>query len=617
MQLQILLLLLCAISTSLLNAQHCYWQQRVDYNIAINFDHTRHRFDGDQSIKYTNNSPDTLSRLFVHLYFNAFQPGSMMDARSRSISDPDERITDRIAGLSVDEQGYHHIKQLEINGQKTTFSIDGTLMLIPLSQALLPGATCTLSMKYESQVPVQIRRSGRNNAEGVSYSMSQWYPKIAAYDRDGWAADAYVGREFHGEFGDFEVAITIDSAFTLGGTGVLQNPHEIGKGYKSDNGQTPKVREQRLTWRFKATQVHDFAWASDPHYRHDIQTLKNGTELHFFYKKDTAIAANWLRLQPLTAAFFELMNERFGNYPYPQFSVIQAGDGGMEYPMSTFISGTGTMGGLLSVTVHEAIHNWYYGVLATNESRYPWMDEGFTSFAQDVILDILYGRNSTNPHRRAYQSYLQTRREVTPEPLSTPADFYHTNRMYGVNSYHKGVVFLKQLEYIVGTDAFYKGIKQYFEEWKYKHPTPTDFRKVMEKSSGFMLTRYFDLFIGTNKSTDYAIDAVRAEKKHTVVVLKNNGQMPMPVELAILDKDSHLVLHYIPMDGMFGEKQFHPELDIKKHRPWPWTHTYYELRIPILKENIAAIAINPEGLVADTDADNDTMPMEKAIFKDE
>lgn len=595
-------------------AQDCYWQQRADYVIEVDFDHTKNRFRGQQKITYYNQSPDTLDRIFMHLYFNAFQPNSMMDARSRSITDPDDRITDRILNLKPEEQGYHLIKNISVNGRKHELQINGTVCLLSLQDALLPGGRCVIELEYESQIPVQIRRSGRDNAEGIAYSMTQWYPKIAAYDREGWATEAYVGREFHGNFGTFEVNITIDSSFTLAGSGVLTNPSEIGKGYPY-NGRLQRPSGRNLHWKFIAERVHDFAWVADPNYIHDLHKLKNGTMLHFFYKNDTNLRENWLRLQPATAAFFELMNNKFGVYPYPQFSVIQGGDGGMEYPMATLISGTGSMGGLLSVTVHEAIHNWYYGVLATNEARYPWMDEGFTSFAQDVMLDILYGRNNSNPHRRSYNNYLQTIREQTPEPLTTPADFYHTNRMYGVNAYSKGVVFLKQLEYIVGEEPFYAGMKRYFREWQFKHPTPTDFRKTMEKESGMLLDRYFDLFLGTNKTTDYAISEVKEEKNKTKILLQNIGQLPMPVEMAIIDKDSNLTIHYIPMDGMYGRKKFKAGLEVKTYPAWPWTHPYYELMLPLAKSDIIAITLNPQGHVADTDENNDGLPPTKAVYK--
>jgi hypothetical protein len=608
--LSILLSFACIISF----AQNGYWQQRADYSIEIKFDHKKHIFNAVQQITYTNNSPDTLHRLFLHLYFNAFQPGSMMDARSRSIKDPDERVSSRIFTLKPDEQGYHSIRNFQINGRNAALEVSGTVAEVKMPTPLLPGQRCVLDMEYEAQVPVQIRRSGRNNEEGIAYSMTQWYPKLAAYDREGWSAMPYVGREFHGNFGSFEVSITMDSAFTIGSTGVLQNPEQIGKGYSLNGKSLQRPAGKELTWKFKAERVHDFAWAADPDYRHDMFVMKNGTELHFFYKNDTSILENWKRLQPLTAAFFELANGRFGAYSYPQFSVIQGGDGGMEYPMATLISGTGSMGGLLSVTVHEALHNWYYGMLATNESRYPWMDEGFTTFAQDVILDILYGRNSVNPHKRAYRNYLGILNEETPEPLSTPADFYHTNAMYGAGAYSKGVVFLKQLEYIVGSDAFNAGLRRYFEEWKFKHPTPTDFRLIMEKESGMLLDRYFDLFLGTNKTVDYAIESVETIKGKSRIMLENKGQMPMPVELAIIDKDSNLTLHYIPMDGMYGEKPFNENLKVVRHRPWPWTHPYYELEVPLKREDIIAISLNPEGHIADIDDSNEGMPTPKPVF---
>ena len=186
-----------------------------------------HQFKGHQLLDYTNNSPDTLLRVFYHLYFNAFQPGSMMDVRSRTITDPDGRIMDRISKLGPDEIGYLKVSTLEQDGIPLSFNITGTILEVELAKPLLPNATVRFDMQFQGQVPVQIRRSGRDNAEGVAYSMSQWYPKISEYDYRGWHANPYVGREFYGVWGDFEVKLHIDKDYTVAASGYLQNPQAI------------------------------------------------------------------------------------------------------------------------------------------------------------------------------------------------------------------------------------------------------------------------------------------------------------------------------------------------------------------------------------------------------
>lgn len=584
--------------------QACYWQQKIDYKINVELNTENHSMVGKETITYDNNSPDTLSRIYIHLYFNAFQPGSMMDARSRTIKDPDGRVGSRIVALSDEEIGFHKINALKIDGKKADFIIDGTLMTVPLSTPLLPGKSLVIDMEFNSQVPKQIRRSGRDNVEGIDYTMTQWYPKVAEYDRDGWMTDEYVGREFHGVWGDFEVKIKLPKEYVVGATGYLQNPATIGHGYPA-NGDTPQLSDSDFNlWHFKAPNVHDFAWAADPDYQHDVRVTKSGLELHFFYLNDTSIAVNWKKLQPYTEENFSIVDSVFGKYPYKQYSVIQGGDGGMEYPMATMITGKGTLGGLVSVMVHESIHSWYYGLLATNETKYPWMDEGFTQSAQYFVMDRLFDREALNPAARAYKVYGTIATDPEAEPLSTHADFYHQNRMYGINSYYKGTVFLKQLEYIVGEDVYYPAMREYYYQWRFKHPTPTDFKKIMEKASGMNLDWYFQQFLGTTKYVDYAVSNVEGKKKGTVVTLERIGQMPMPVEFCVELQDGEKQYFYVPLKATRSMKSILESWTALD--PWPWTYPYYELNLDVNFEDIKSITLDPSKRVADVNAKNDS-----------
>jgi len=592
------------------SAQDGYWQQEVQYKMDIDFDADQHTFTGNQVLTYTNNSPDTLHRVFYHLYFNAFRPGSMMDVRSRTIVDPDPRIDDRINNLQPSEIGFHNIEKLMQDGKKVAFSVEGTVAEVKLAQPLLPGKSTTFEMKFNSQVPIQIRRSGRNNEEGVDYTMTQWYPKLAEYDRDGWHSEPYVSREFHGVFGTFEVEITIDSKYTLTGTGVVQNPQEVGHGYAET---TPT--SEKTTWKFKAENVHDFAWAADPEYNHLTTTLTSGTELHFFHRNDSMINENWSRLVPFTEQLFNIMNDQFGEYPYQQFSVIQGGDGGMEYPMCTMITGTGGFGGLVSVTVHEAIHNWYYGVLASNEQKYPWMDEGFTTYAQNLVLDSLFKRNRLNPHQRSMQSYIGNALSGNEEPLSTGADHYETNRAYGSNAYSKGCVFLVQLSDIVGQETFSRAMISYYNQWKFKHPTPQDFKRVMEKASGMELDWYFDAWIGTTKTIDYGIHTVHSNGKKTIVEIERIGELAMPVELVVKsDKGTQYI--YIPLETMRGAKPAPEGLkdNWKQEKDWPWVYPFYKVQLDMPLESIQSIQLNPFDKIADSNPKNDLFPSSSISF---
>ncbi|MGB3007827.1 MAG: M1 family peptidase, partial [Chitinophagaceae bacterium] len=233
-----------------------YWQQRVKYSMNIDMNIQTNRFTGKQKLEYFNNSPDTLTKVFYHLYFNAFQPGSMMDVRSRTQGtiiaggrlDWDDRVQDRIFKLKPDETGYQKILSLKIDGRLQNFKILETILEVKLDKPILPRSKVVLDMEFEAQVPVQIRRSGRDNPlTEVRYSMSQWYPKICEYDREGWHPDPYIGREFYGVWGDFDVSITIDKKYILGGTGYLQNPQQIGYGYEDAKTKVKRPDGEKLT----------------------------------------------------------------------------------------------------------------------------------------------------------------------------------------------------------------------------------------------------------------------------------------------------------------------------------------------------------------------------------
>ena len=590
-----------------------YWQQKVSYKMDIDFNAETHQFVGMQNLKYTNNSPDVLTKVYYHLYFNAFQPGSMMDVRSRNISDPDSRVKDRISKLKPNEIGFQNVSTLTMDGLATTFKTVGTILEVTLPKPILPGDVVEFKMKFLAQVPIQIRRSGRNNKENIDYSMTQWYPKMSEYDNEGWHANPYVGREFHGVWGDFDVTIHLNKKYTIGGTGVLQNPQEIGKGYFNNVETTePKPNDTKLHWHFIAKNVHDFAWAADPDYKHDIKKLANGTNIHFFYQADS-LKENWEKVQDYTVRSFEFVNKYFGEYPYSDYSIIQGGDGGMEYPMATLITAHGSFGALVSVIVHESIHSWYQGMMATDESKYPWMDEGFTTYVQNLTLAHLYGKDPVNPNLRSQRSYLSLAKSTLQEPLTTHADHYKHNRVYGVSVYSKGSVFLDQLNYIIGHESFMKGMMTYYEKWKFKHPTPNDFKRIMEKESGIELDWYFEQFIGTINTIDYAISSVKKkDRKSTEIVMNKIGDMPMPIDFVIKLKDGTSKAYNIPLQIMRGEKtdSKYPKLESVSN-DWPWTNPEFTICIDIPKKKIESVEIDPSYRMADTDRSNNVYPKKK------
>lgn len=584
--------------------QSTYWQQAVDYKMDINFDVETHRFTGDQTLVYTNNSPDTLYRAFWHLYFNAFQPNSMMDMRSRTIKDPDGRVGSRISALKADEIGFHKIESLKQEGEDVEFKITDTVLEADLASPILPGQSVTFTMKFNSQVPSQIRRSGRFNKEGVDYSMSQWFPKIAEYDEMGWHSHPYVGREFYSPWGKYEVNITIDKNYVLGGTGVLQNGNDIGYGYEDEGVKVKKSKDKTNTWKFKADMVHDFVWAADPKYTHLTRTMADGLVLHFLYI-DSKKTENWEFLPEMTEKAFDFIEANYGEYPFPQYSVIQGGDGGMEYPMATLITGERSLRSLVGVTVHEAIHSWYQGLLATNESYYAWMDEGFTTFATAETMAVLFtdGEN-TRTQAGNYRGYVQGATYAGfEEPLSTHADHFTSNGAYGWGSYTKGAVILAQLRYLVGEEVFAKALKRYFNEWKFKHPDLNDFIRVFEKESGLELHWYFEYMVNTVHDIDYAITGVSDGSNGLQITLKKEGIVPMPIDLTITKKDGSVIEFYAPLGLMRGEK---PGSDDRATgADWLWTHPEYTATIEGLSASeIESIEIDSKGFMADVNLDN-------------
>jgi len=578
------------ISTQLFS-QSAYWQQKADYTIDVELNTTNHQLKGKQSLVYHNASPDSLHRVFYHLYFNAFQPGSEMDERSRNILDPDRRVRDRIFHLNENEIGFQKIHSLTLNAEPCSFKVVGTILEVVLPRAIKPGETVKFDMEFTSQVPLQIRRSGRHNMEGIEYTMTQWYPKIAMYDKDGWHANPYIGREFYSNFGDYKVNIQAPANYVIGGTG-LNTVKNI------DNNQK--------LWRFEAENVHDFAWAADPDYQHDSLVIEGLTTLHFYYQTDT-LAQQWKDIQKDVKRLFEIMSEKFGKYPYPQFSVIQGGDGGMEYPMCTMIRGYGDYKGKLALIAHEAFHNWYYGILASNEFRYPWMDEGFTSYAEEVVLHTLYGESDKPLMANQMRTYTYYASQDWEVPMSTPADFYERNSAYGINSYVKGSLFLHHLNYIVGQSDFEKIMLRYFDEWKFKHPTPWDFLRVAERTSGMELDWYLEQWLYTTHHINYSIDSLESRKKETFVRLRKLGEMPMPIDLEVELTDGTLHHYHIPIP-LTRKVKAAENTSIQVLDAWHWTRPVYDFTLPFAQKKIKRIEIDSSKRMADVDRGDNVWP---------
>ncbi len=581
------------------------WQQRVNYTMSIELDSENHQLKGNQYLTLYNNSPDTLTKLYYHLYFNAFQPGSDMDVRSRNIIDPDPRIGKRIATLTSDEIGYHDIKCVQQESKKLKFSIHGTILQVELNKPIFPLDSAIIEMEFKSQVPIQIRRSGRNNKEGIDYSMAQWYPKLCNYDEQGWHTPPYVAREFYGPWGRFDVTIKMDSKYCIGATGLLQNSENIGCGYSSDES-----KGKSKTWHFIAENVHDFVWAADRDYTHKIYTRNNNCKLHFLYQENDKTKDAWSALPVIIDSALQFIETRFGPYAYTSYSFIQGGDGGMEYPMATLITGNRPLISLVGVSIHELMHSWYQMMLATNESLYPWMDEGFASFAEEEVinhlkkLNLIPGQFVADPHNETIRNYIDFINFSREESLSTHADHYSTNTAYGQESYGKGALCLVELKYIIGETAFRQGMLNYYWRWRFRDPNPNDFFREMEKVSRIELDWFKEYFVYSTKTMDYSIDSLYVKDAKTICRVKRIGLFPMPIEVRVELKSTSSTLYYIPLNLMLGSKPFEKNMNVVQLKEWSWVNPYYEFIIDASIESIKSIQIDPENQMLDVNSSN-------------
>lgn len=623
---------------SLAFAQPDRWQQRVNYKMNIDMDVNTNRFTGTQKLEYTNNSPDTLYKVFYHLYFNAFQPNSMMDMRSRELGkiivrqdakgndvrDWDTRVRDRIANLKPDEIGYQKVLSLKMNGIAQPYKVDETILEVTLTKPILPKSKVVFDMQFEAQVPLQIRRSGRDNPmTGVRYSMSQWYPKMSEYDYEGWHPTPYVAREFYGVWGDYDVTISIDKKYILGGTGYVINGNQIGYGYEDAGAKVVQPAGNKLTWHFVAPNVHDFMWAADPEYKHLVRKTADGVTINVLYnykENDAANDAAWNKVADAAVLVLPFIEKHFGKYPYKQYSFVHGGDGGMEYPMSTLISSPS-----LGTAFHEWMHTWYQMMMGTNESLYPWMDEGFTSWAETVVsqyyeeqttgngaaakYELAANTVTQNIHKDAYAGYFALVKSGREEPLTTHADHYESNFAYSIASYSKGETFLEQLGYIVGAQVRDRILLNYYDDWHFKHPNVNDFIRVAEKTSGMKLDWYREYWCNSTKTIDYGIDSLWEEDGKTKIRLARIGKVPMPIDLQLTFKDGSKEIQYVPMYLMFGEKPAEDNTPRVVNEAWKWTHPTYVIETNHKLTDLKLVVIDPSERMADVNRRNNTLQL--------
>ena len=601
--------------------KNAYYQQYAKYKMDIDVDAKNFTYNGNQTLTYTNNSPDELNVVYYHLYWNAFKAGSMMDQRvAGQGKNGDSRLQtngiSRLASIPKEEEGAQNIHWIKQNGKDLKFEIQETVMKVYLNTPIKPNSKTTFTMEWDAVIPMQIRRAGRNNREGIDMTVTQWYPKIAEYDYDGWATFDYIGREFHAPFSDYEVNIKIDKDYVIGAGGTLENPLEV-KGYEA-KANIKTDRNNKATWKWTAKNMLDFAWAADRDYTVESFVVVDGPKINFVYQKSEK-TKYWEEAKPYVTKFFQIMNATFGRYVYPSYSFIQAGDGGMEYGMATMMLGEAkTLDGLVGLMVHEGGHSWNQQMLAYNESVRPWMDEGFTSYYDDYIMHQLFPPKTpqANPFTTTIDRYRSFVKRGFEEPAGWLGDHHDNGTAYSFATYIKGELFLVQLGYIMGEQNLALVMKEFYNEWHLKHPTDRDFMHIAQKISGMDLKWFLHYWINTTKTIDYGIKDVKYDEFSTTITLANNGTVPMPIDFSILTTDKKVVNYQIPLNMTHTWKSQDIYGDFKTMPYWPWTQKEYTLTIPYNKSQISALGIDFSQRLADVNLEDNLVEIKhKEISK--
>ncbi len=601
--------------------KNAYYQQYAKYKMDIDVDAKNFTYNGNQTLTYTNNSPDELNVVYYHLYWNAFKAGSMMDQRvAGQGKNGDSRLQtngiSRLASIPKEEEGTQNIHWIKQNGKDLKFEIQETVMKVYLNTPIKPNSKTTFTMEWDAVIPMQIRRAGRNNREGIDMTVTQWYPKIAEYDYDGWATFDYIGREFHAPFSDYEVNIKIDKDYVIGAGGTLENPLEV-KGYEA-KANIKTDRNNKATWKWTAKNMLDFAWAADRDYTVESFVVVDGPKINFVYQKSEK-TKYWEEAKPYVTKFFQIMNATFGRYVYPSYSFIQAGDGGMEYGMATMMLGEAkTLDGLVGLMVHEGGHSWNQQMLAYNESVRPWMDEGFTSYYDDYIMHQLFPPKTpqANPFTTTIDRYRSFVKRGFEEPAGWLGDHHDNGTAYSFATYIKGELFLVQLGYIMGERNLALVMKEFYNEWHLKHPTDRDFMHIAQKISGMDLKWFLHYWINTTKTIDYGIKDVKYDEFSTTITLENKGTVPMPIDFSILTTDKKVVNYQIPLNMTHTWKSQDIYGDFKTMPYWPWTQKEYTLTIPYNKSQISALGIDFSQRLADVNLEDNMVEIQhKEISK--
>jgi aminopeptidase N len=620
-----------------------YWQQDVHYKIKAKLDDRTDIISAEQELTYSNNSPDTLRELYFHLYQNAFIKGSYLEQLNLANRFKQQFGKYEAAGLGTSISYVKIIEATEapkvgegyaadgyVSRYDASYNIDFSIMRVQLKQALLPGKSIGVQIKFQTYFDdggTQRRRMKlfKDNWGNKHYDVVHWYPRICVYDRKfGWETDQHLGKEFYGDFGSYDVELILPNHFIMDGTGVLQNKDEVlpddllkkleiknfaKKPWDSEPSVIIQPNGTTKTWKYKAVNTHDFAWTTDPTYRIEEQKIKlsDGREVACIALAQEPHASGWQDAAAFCASVIKVYSRDIGLYAYPKMIVVDARDG-MEYPMLTLDGGSSP--GYYGLFAHEIGHNWFFGMVGNNETYRASLDEGFTQFLTNWCMTSLFGEvkaSAKNPFpvtrmdQTVYRGYIRDASNGDDMPLNTHSDDFNGALNHGGgygNVYYKTATMLYNLQYVLGDELFLSAMQNYFNQWKMAHPYFEDFRNSIIQYTHVDLNWFFDEWMETTKAIDYGIWHVSKLRNDTVsVLLVRKKQMQMPLDLTLITKDSSVYSYHIP-NTYFVKKTNATVLPAWKG--WGLLNQTYTAKIPLPRgKKVDDIIIDPTYRLAD------------------
>lgn len=564
-----------------------YWVQHPRYQIAASLDPLRNRVSGRETIEYVNHAPGALDRIAVHLRQNVFAPGV---PRRQQVPTTGGVMLSRVAVdghalvLEPRPQAVPITAPPEQPPQPGQYVVDGTVMWIPLGTPLPSGDSLRLEVDW-SYAPAPAPADGREGHDGHVYFQGYWYPEIAVYDDvDGWVADPYLlEAEFYMDPADYDVRLTVPKGWVVSATGTLMNPETVLSPAARDSlavarktGRVVRVLTPgpqasaafaktgpTATWHFTANDVRDFAWGTSDQYAWDqtralIDSGRDTVNISSFFRL-TAPALAWrIGGARYTRDAIEQMSAYLWPYPWPQMSSLEGvlDGGGMEYPMMTLMQPWADTLSLAGDLMHETGHMWFPMQAGSNETRFPWMDEGFTQFDVAQGMKVLYGAprrggrpNDSEEGQRA--SYTRAARAGQDLPLMTPGDEFSQD-LYFTMYYNKTAQILAALRGVVGADAFHRAFAAYGKAWVGRHPEPYDFFNAMSAGTGRDLSWFFTTWFYHGWPLDQGVDSVTVAGDSVEIVICDMNLASMPVPLAVTRSDGSTQRIEIPVEAWWA-----------------------------------------------------------------